>query len=171
MLSGKRSDLQQFKDWLTANAAELKDRTPTEIVELAIAAGFNPVNVRQWETSQRFREMGGPKPKSQTPSELTEEDFTRWVRNNRMNFIMHSKQYTPDAIVELAIAVGFPRELATRRMSDFKWELSGADQDDHMRRATNWTCAEINKINNPIDLQESWQNLALYLMEGIDFED
>ena len=57
MLSGKRSDLQQFKDWLQCHKEEFKDVSPTDIARQAIVEGFSIIIVRQWEAQERYNQI------------------------------------------------------------------------------------------------------------------
>ena len=57
MESRKRSETQEFHDWLKKNEYQLQDTTPQEIAKIAILVGFDPALVHQWTAQERFRRM------------------------------------------------------------------------------------------------------------------
>jgi hypothetical protein len=60
MLSGKRSDYFQFKDWLAARQRHFDEvnASPADIADLAIKDGFPEPLIRQWQQHKRWENMG-----------------------------------------------------------------------------------------------------------------
>lgn len=60
MLSGKRSEYFQFKDWLAARQSHFDEvnATPADIAHLAIQDGFSEVLLNQWQQHKRWENMG-----------------------------------------------------------------------------------------------------------------
>lgn len=99
--------------------------------------------------------------------EYTEEDLTAWFRKNRMLFSMNREHYTDDHIMHLAITGGFLPRMVYERHIAYELEL---------KSITLAARASANLIQRHIllwkerDLAMQWEDLDLYLSEGLDFD-
>ncbi len=62
MLSGKLSDLKEFKQWLAQRQRHFDEQNipPKDIATLALKHGFSRSSVRQWEHTAQFKRMEVP---------------------------------------------------------------------------------------------------------------
>lgn len=101
---------------------------------------------------------------------LTEDDFTAWIRKNRMMFLMNRKHYTLDHVAYLARLGGFDAIMVYERLSHFDDALALTSIHRRALAKSNWTVSEI-LLTRCLDLDDQWKALDLYETMGIDFDE
>lgn len=102
---------------------------------------------------------------------LTEDDLTAWIIKNRMLFLFNRQHYTPDYVVYLARLIGFDPLMVYKRFSDFEHALALTNVDLASAKKAMRTVRAIERIHNPVNLEDSWEALAERLITGRDFDE